>query len=75
MNFVYNVYLMVLLLLLIEIYNPLWTGGYVPQYRNIKGYWATFYFLLIQKTGFGFRFSIQMKMQQAPKAITCIIHA
>ena len=75
MNFVYYVYLMVLLLLLIEIYNPLWTGGYVPQYRNIKGYWALFYFLLIQENGFGFRFSIQMKMQQAPKAIACIIHA
>ena len=75
MNFVYYVYLMVLLLLLIEIYNPLWTGGYVLQYRNRKGYWALFYFLLIQRNGFGFRFSIQMKMQQAPKAITCIIHA
>ena len=75
MNFVYNVYSMVLLLLLIGIYNPLWTGVYVPQYRNRKGYWAPFYFLLIQKNGFGFRFSIQMKMQQAPKAITCIIHA
>ena len=66
---------MVLLLLLIEIYNPLWTGGYVPQHRNKKGYWAPFYFLLIQRNGFGFQFSIQMKMQQAPKAITCIIHA
>ena len=66
---------MVLLLLLIEIYNPLWTGGCIPQHRNKKGYWASFYFLLIQKNGFGFRFSIQMKMQQAPKAITCIIHA
>ena len=66
---------MVLLLLLIEIYNPLWTGGYVPQYCNRKGYWAIFYFLLIQKNGFGFRFSIQMKMQQAPKALPCIIHA
>ena len=75
MNFVYNVYLMVLLLLLIEIYNPLWTGVYVPQYGNRKGYWALFYFLLIQKNGFGFRVSIQMKMQQTPKAITCIIHA